>query len=151
MLCDSSLPELRKEAQNQLDACIKQLAALPELPKTDPTAEVVQRVCDFCTHLQSIVYGRSKTKSFVDRCRKVYHMLMLTIRSTAPDFRPFVTKQRDQMLDEPSFQRADDESMGYGTSMSPQRSEASGNVDAGATMLKVDPKDLTDVRQLIKR
>lgn len=159
-----SLPELRKEAHKQFVACLAQLARLPELLTTDATAETVQRVCGFCTRMQNIVYGRSDDKSFVHRCREVDHTLALAIRSTAPDFRPFLDKHRYRRPDEPSFQRVEDEFMGYAntTSMSSRRSVTSLDVestcdgdtkstcDAGALSFEVDPKDLTDVRRVIK-
>ena len=55
----------------------------------DTTAELVQLIGAFCATVVAMVKGTSEDKSFVHRSREAYDSLKISIRSTAPDFRPF--------------------------------------------------------------
>ncbi|KAL5492681.1 hypothetical protein ACEPAI_4128 [Sanghuangporus weigelae] len=103
-ILDQKLPELRKQAQEEL---IKTLAALGQLPApllADTPSEVLERVTNFCQEFSGTIYGTINAmmpelqssghakccgKSFIHRNRAIYEEFKHQIRSTAPDFRPF--------------------------------------------------------------
>ncbi|THH10649.1 hypothetical protein EW146_g8308 [Bondarzewia mesenterica] len=75
-----------------LAECNADLARLPapSLAASDPGADVLQRVSDFCSELKDMVYGRQGgQKDLIHRNKAVYRLFQREIRGTAPDFRPF--------------------------------------------------------------
>ncbi|KAL5531192.1 hypothetical protein ACEPAG_4068 [Sanghuangporus baumii] len=141
-ILDQKLPQLRKQAQDEL---MKTLAALGQLPApflADISSEVLERVTNFCQEFSGTIYGTINAmmpelqssghakccgKSFIHRNRAIYEEFKSQIRSTAPDFRPFDDHEEHN---KPHF--ADSE----------QYSSKEG-VDNG-------PRDLTYVRGVIK-
>ncbi|KAI5117486.1 hypothetical protein M0805_009549 [Coniferiporia weirii] len=101
-LLDSILPKLREQAERELDACLKALSELPEVPKADPSSEVLGHVTEFCQELTAIVFASGSAlyatqlsdpdvdgKAFVRLNRIRYNTFKRDIRRTCPDFRPF--------------------------------------------------------------
>ncbi|KAI5117489.1 hypothetical protein M0805_009550 [Coniferiporia weirii] len=101
-LLDSILPKLREQAEKELDACLKALSELPEVPKADPSSEVLGHVTEFCQELTAIVFASGSAlyatqlsdpdvdgKAFVRLNRVRYTTFKRDIRRTCPDFRPF--------------------------------------------------------------
>ncbi|KZT03107.1 uncharacterized protein LAESUDRAFT_705284 [Laetiporus sulphureus 93-53] len=85
-----AIPKLREQIQAKLQECIHDIEQLPEEVTVDATTVVLNRVSSFCTDLQGDVYGRNESKDFVHKSRAIYKKFKLTIRQTAPDFRPFI-------------------------------------------------------------
>ncbi|RDX42100.1 hypothetical protein OH76DRAFT_1448839 [Lentinus brumalis] len=106
-LLDDALPRLHEQTNKLLQLCLLQLSELPEL-LSDCTAEVVQRISEFSTDMQAVVYGRSEDKSFVHHSRDAYRALRWAIRRTAPDFRPFEDPGEYSDPGEPDCQNDDD-------------------------------------------
>lgn len=99
---------MREQANRLLKLCLRELEELPPL-LSDCTSEAVQRISQFSTSLQAVVYGQSEDKSFVHLSRDAYRCLRWAIRRTAPDFRPFEDPAGYMRVEEPEVQVKDDD------------------------------------------
>lgn len=83
------MPNLLGEVASQLDACRKQLAALPPLVTTDPSAFVFNLVVSFCSDVLQHVEGSPTHTQLVQTNKATYETFKTSILSTAPAFVPF--------------------------------------------------------------
>ncbi|KAI0357284.1 hypothetical protein OH77DRAFT_1399650, partial [Trametes cingulata] len=86
-----AVPKMRKATAERLAKTKMDLEALPQLLSSDPTAEAVRCVFDFCNSMHRAIYGDGEDKSFVRQCRQEFRSFERAIRETAPDFRPSVS------------------------------------------------------------
>ncbi|PCH34568.1 hypothetical protein WOLCODRAFT_145375 [Wolfiporia cocos MD-104 SS10] len=83
-----AIPALRKEVDDRLAECVRQMHELPEEMCADASSEILGRISSFCADLQGEVYGRNENKSFVHRSRTTFKTFELDIQESAPDFSP---------------------------------------------------------------
>lgn len=83
------LPKLKEQVQAKLAECIQQMSKLPAEVTVDATTEILSRISSFCADLRGDVYGLNESKDFVHRTQSAFRTFKLTIRGSAPDFRPF--------------------------------------------------------------
>ncbi|KAI0698694.1 P-loop containing nucleoside triphosphate hydrolase protein [Earliella scabrosa] len=88
-IISDSLPNLLGEVASQLNACRKQLAALPPLVTTDPSAFVFNLVVSFCSDVLQHVEGSPTHTQLVQTNKATYETFKTSILSTAPAFVPF--------------------------------------------------------------
>ena len=98
------LPQLRNQAQEQLNEARTALSQLPRVLASDETTEILELITEFCQEFLRTVDGTSEIlsgiegsehstccgKEFVRSNRAIYAEFKQKIRATAPDFRPFV-------------------------------------------------------------
>ena len=98
-----SIPKLKQDAISRLDAVNQEIANLPPRGSTDAIAEISLRTSRFCRELREYVYGRNAGKrSFVHSTQDAHKHFKHTIRSTMPDFRPFVHWTEYRRPEDPS-------------------------------------------------
>ena len=86
-----SIPKIKQSAIARLDAVNQDIANLPPRSSTDAVAEISLRTSRFCRELHEHIYGRNDGKrSFVHSTRDAHRQYKHAIRSTMPDFRPFI-------------------------------------------------------------
>ncbi|KAI8976327.1 P-loop containing nucleoside triphosphate hydrolase protein [Trametes punicea] len=91
-IIQGAIPKIQQAAAEHLANCLAELAALPSMmtEDSDATAEVVRCIFQFCESMLRIVDGHGDDKSFVRECRRRFRAFESAVRSTAPDFRPFL-------------------------------------------------------------
>ncbi|KAK7676574.1 hypothetical protein QCA50_020450 [Cerrena zonata] len=92
-LIDEKLPSMQLEVDNQLDKCMKRLAELPAPITSDPSSYILSLVTSFCSSVRLNVHGDPHSAELVQATRKIYGSFKHDIRSSAPEFLPFVDKQ----------------------------------------------------------
>ena len=144
-----SLPGLRENAEAQLTECRDCLSELPQALKGDASTEAFSLITEFSQEFSNMVYGIGTDiyadsgsyekavvdkpsdggRSFIQKNRAFYQQFKIAIRRTAPNFRPFPNWNKYQ----DPFKAIRDED------------------DTDNVTLVTDPKDLYDVRRVIKR
>lgn len=147
------MPKLRDQAEKQLVGYRERLSQLPQELRFDTSTEVLGRITEFSQEFAQMALGNGIEfftgasmgtaigndqysdggKSFVQKNRATYENFKVEIRRTAPDFRPFVNWQ---MYDNPF------DSQRY--------NGGSEDEDEGEDVNGI-PRDLSDVRKIIKR
>ncbi|KAI0368237.1 hypothetical protein BV20DRAFT_480715 [Pilatotrama ljubarskyi] len=95
-IIQEAVPKMRRATAERLAQCHADLEGLPRLLSSDPTAEAVRCVVDFCNSMRRAVHGEGEDKSFVRQCRHEFRAFARAIRETAPDFRPSTTVDANQ-------------------------------------------------------
>lgn len=131
-MIEKNLPKMREDVAAQLNKHRRELLTLPLPATNDPSTEILLRVTKFCAGLSGAVAGDTH-KDLAQRNRALYHDFKLSVRKTAPDFRPFDDHRK---YSSPSYPDEDGE----------QVSESS-SANADGT----GPLDLSYVRSVIKR
>ncbi|KAF8873236.1 P-loop containing nucleoside triphosphate hydrolase protein [Infundibulicybe gibba] len=97
-LIEKNLPNLRRSVDDLLQKCAADLGDLPPRAKTEPSAEVLLRVTNFCRELSEAVSGTSN-KSFAQGNRRRYAEFKTDICRTRPNFQPFEAYYSDSGVD----------------------------------------------------
>ncbi|TFK89209.1 hypothetical protein K466DRAFT_597995 [Polyporus arcularius HHB13444] len=84
-----SLPKIRRDVEAQLQACKKQLDALPQAIASEPCSFVNRLLMVFCDDIKAHVRGSPTSAALVQTNKRAYQVLKMDIRSTAPAFVPF--------------------------------------------------------------
>lgn len=142
------MPQLRREAAGQLQACTERLVELPQAITTDPTSYVLSLVTTFCHDVKLHIDGDSSFASLVQKNRIAYENFKHDIRSTAPPFLPVssASQSRNRTLDWQLVDEDSDEDDDPEMSMSTSRK---GDDGPPATTTRVIT--LQNVRTLIRR
>ena len=86
---------LTTETTKQLQNCTSRLASLPE-PIDEPTSFVLTLLTQFCAQVDSFVEGSLDAASLIQESRAAYGKYKIGIRSTAPEFLPYVNRATAQ-------------------------------------------------------
>ena len=87
-----SLPNLLSEIESQLEHCNSRLYKLPPPITAEPTTHVLTLITSFCQNVTLSVYGDPEHSELVQASRVIYSNYKREIRSSAPQFLPFVNK-----------------------------------------------------------
>ena len=76
----------------QLEHCSSRLFKLPSPITAEPTTHVLTLITSFCQNVTLSVYGNPEHPELVQANRGIYSDYKRDIRSSAPQFLPFVNK-----------------------------------------------------------
>ncbi|KAI0072419.1 hypothetical protein K474DRAFT_398426 [Panus rudis PR-1116 ss-1] len=89
-IIDESIPKLRTEVDRQLKLCTERLSQLPAPITSEPSSYVLQLITSFCDEIARHVHGDSFSPELVQLTRRIYAAYKKDVRSSAPQFLPFV-------------------------------------------------------------
>ena len=87
---------------------VKELKSLPEAPPPDACAEMMRMVSDFTADINQLVLGRPGEGELIQQLRIEQRRFRDNIRSTAPDFRPYLSNEAEDQV-EMDFLRCEEE------------------------------------------
>ncbi|KZV84495.1 P-loop containing nucleoside triphosphate hydrolase protein [Exidia glandulosa HHB12029] len=90
------LPELQNEVTKLLAATETALQQLPPPPSEDPISELLGLIGGFSRTIATNVQGTPEVDGLYQSIREEYQVFRRAIRSTAPDFRPFPRRDKDE-------------------------------------------------------
>ncbi|KAJ3984868.1 P-loop containing nucleoside triphosphate hydrolase protein [Lentinula detonsa] len=91
-MIEANLPKLRIAVDQMIRECSKELEAMPAVPTSDPSTEILLRVSDFCREVKRAVMGEDH-KFLVHDNQRHYQAFKAAIERTTPDFWPFDSKE----------------------------------------------------------
>ncbi|KIP03166.1 hypothetical protein PHLGIDRAFT_253634 [Phlebiopsis gigantea 11061_1 CR5-6] len=87
-----SIPGLRVQAEESLEAVKRSLDRLPPPPSDNPMAKLLDILADLHASVQALVAGSEGSGQLLQQCRRAHRQLKSDILGTAPRFRPFKSK-----------------------------------------------------------
>lgn len=100
---------MKLEVEAQLELCNIRLADLPSPVTTEPASYILGLVTSFCEDLKLNVHGDPNRSELVQSTRKIYASYKHDVRSSAPQFIPFVDENELGADDLTQFLRLDDD------------------------------------------
>jgi hypothetical protein len=99
-----SLPEIQQELRNAIQHAEDELRKLPKAPSDDPSLEIITMLHEFANDLSKHVEGIPDETGLLQLVRPHQNQFRLSIRKTAPNFRPYERKYRhDRHLKSSTF------------------------------------------------
>ncbi|KAL5536401.1 hypothetical protein ACEPAF_223 [Sanghuangporus sanghuang] len=99
-LIEKTLPQLRQTLRSSLLDTQRELYDLPAPPSEDPTIELLQLIVEFDAQLGDRVRGLSGHESLLQKCRPAYAEFQADIKTTTPNFIPFLKSEMDEETEE---------------------------------------------------
>ncbi|KAH7928504.1 hypothetical protein BV22DRAFT_1192754 [Leucogyrophana mollusca] len=90
-MINDMLPNFRSEAVTLLEGCNNSLSAMPKAIDTDPASYMMGLIADFCKTVDRYVAGGAETSDLIQEHRVAYANFNRAIRSTAPNFKPYLS------------------------------------------------------------
>ncbi|KAJ4000867.1 P-loop containing nucleoside triphosphate hydrolase protein [Lentinula boryana] len=87
-MIEANLPKLRIAVDQMIQECSEELEAMPVVPTSEPSTEILLRVSDFCREVKRAVMGEDH-KFLVHDNQRHYQAFKAAIERTNPDFWPF--------------------------------------------------------------
>lgn len=78
-----------------LDACKRELADLPQPISTEPVTYMLDLVMVFSSDISRYVEGARNAEKLIRQNREAYRDFLASIRTTAPNFRPYLSANDD--------------------------------------------------------
>ncbi|KAH7912598.1 P-loop containing nucleoside triphosphate hydrolase protein [Hygrophoropsis aurantiaca] len=138
-MINDMVPNFRNEAMKLLNDCKRNLNCVPKAIDTDPASYMMSLIAEFCKTVDQYVCGGTETGSLIQEHRVAYSAFKSAIRSTAPNFKPYLSSgQKAYGLK--NFEPSDDEEDG--------ENEAS-DTESSASLSR--PFYLQDMREHIEK
>ncbi|KIY62353.1 P-loop containing nucleoside triphosphate hydrolase protein [Cylindrobasidium torrendii FP15055 ss-10] len=83
---EQTLPGLRSDSKESLNAVNASLWGIPDPPSSNPTRDLLQLVGRFEKIVSSCVHGAINEEALIQHCRAVYEDYRVKIKATTPEF-----------------------------------------------------------------
>ncbi|KAI0041019.1 P-loop containing nucleoside triphosphate hydrolase protein [Auriscalpium vulgare] len=93
-----TLPVLSKKTAQHLKLCSAELQALPEPIDDEPTEHMRNLITELFEQFNDHVRGNEGHTAMIQGSRTIFEKFKRRVRSTAPDYIPFLKKEYDQAL-----------------------------------------------------
>ncbi|KAH7920090.1 hypothetical protein BV22DRAFT_826286 [Leucogyrophana mollusca] len=93
-MINDMLPNFRNEAAMLLDGCHNSLSTVPKAVNADPASYMMGLIAEFCKTVDQYVGGGAETGDLIQEHRVAYAAFKRAIRSTAPNFKPYLSSNR---------------------------------------------------------
>jgi hypothetical protein len=128
------------------------LDKLPPRMPDNPLAEMLKIITSFSTDFARSIEGNTGSTQLLQQCRPAYKAFKADIKSTAPDFRPFVSPEEEEEASRPASVEFYEKSPDHIRSSAAEKKAGSvSDASEQSDEVNTTPIYLSDVRDQIER